>query len=441
MRQATAEAASRKAERQLLDSLRRILRSPTHRRGWTLLVLHLSRLAPAGPRPHHRRVAAAVLDDVAARNDGQLFRLGDDLALLFRPNDGGAAIATLIARLFQADAPQPEALRSVWPLPDAAADAMTYLRDRPPVIDALRSSPGSKPAAVAVPDIDQFVQAVPLANLAHRRVAVLLRPSDPRPITPAFREITTSAAALTAHAAAYAEDADPFLHSQVAARLDQRLLATMLEDGPAAHLLTTHLPDAALHLNLTPPGILSDEFAGVAAACQDLIDGGLRLAIEIPFVEMFTNPHAFLLARERLRLARMHFVLDGLDHHALALSMLSTLQPHWIKLAWSPLMAATSLGLRDAIDRVGADRLVLTEAHTEAAIGWGIGHGIACFQGRYVDMMLAAERLDACPHAAGCTLRQCSDRASATTPAGRLGCANPALLDMAAPVPTHARAA
>ena len=40
--------------------------------GWVALALHLSRLPPPAPRPHHRRIARAVLDDAAARQGGPL---------------------------------------------------------------------------------------------------------------------------------------------------------------------------------------------------------------------------------------------------------------------------------------------------------------------------------------------------------------------------------
>jgi hypothetical protein len=51
-----------------------------------------------------------------------------------------------------------------------------------------------------------------------------------------------------------------------------------------------------------------------------------------------------------------------------------------------------------------------------------------------------------CPKASGCTLRQCVERATATSPAGRAGCRNLALLDAGAPsrdmaaLPARARA-
>jgi hypothetical protein len=66
-------------------------------------------------------------------------------------------------------------------------------------------------------------------------------------------------------------------------------------------------------------------------------------------------------------------------------------------------------------------------------LSWGLAHGIRRFQGRHADAMLAAGRIGACANGGGCSLRQCSERASATGAGGRAGCSNPALLDAAYP--------
>ena len=113
-------------ERLLLEAARRAGRSP---QGRMALVLHLSRLAPPGPRPHHRRIARAILDDTALRHDGQVFALGNnDMVLLcgvvprgqapaVRPlglalSDPAAASATMAA-LLRVDLPDPAAVATV----------------------------------------------------------------------------------------------------------------------------------------------------------------------------------------------------------------------------------------------------------------------------------------------------------------------------------------
>src|ERR1019366_417693 len=79
---ALAGAALAGSERQLLDAAQRLARRP---QGWTALALHLSRLRPPAPRPHHRRIAQAMLQDAARRHDGQVHALRNgDIVLLCR---------------------------------------------------------------------------------------------------------------------------------------------------------------------------------------------------------------------------------------------------------------------------------------------------------------------------------------------------------------------
>lgn len=430
------------AERQLLDGVERVLRGPASRQDWALLVLHLSRFPAPGPRVHHRRIAASVLEDAAGRNAGQLFALANgDMALMFRPGDGGAALLAALSRLFGTDVADPATLRSLWPLPAAAEAALVYIQTclsepEPPGMPVEQRG-----SASVIALMDDLVQSAPAADLMHRQTAVILRPGNAQPIAPIFREVAISTAVLEARAAATGQaQTDPFLFSHLSVRLDRRMLAALSADIPARGPLTAGLQTTALHVNLTLAGILSDAFVAFAAACQRPIADGLRVAIEISFAEVFGDVSAFTLARERLRLARMLVVLDGVTHHGLLLSNPAVLDPHLVKLNWHPALRDCSTELRPLLQKLGMSRIVLHRAESEAALAWGMSHGILRYQGRYVDQMLAAERLRGCTAAAGCNLRQCNERAAASSPVLRSACANLPLLDVGAPMQPHAAA-
>jgi hypothetical protein len=424
------------AERQLLDGVERILRAPDGRLvGWSVLALHLSRIPPPGARSHHRRIAAAVLEDAAARGGGQLFSLANgDMALLFRPADAGAGIATVLARLFQGDLPDLKQMRSLWPLPQSAAPALEYIRAR--VTEGDRAEPAAdlQVNAATIAAMEDVVQTSALADLMHRQTAVLLRPGHKAPLLPLYREVAISTAVLEARIAAIGQaTADPFLFSHLGGRLDFRMLAALRQDVPGGGLLSLGLGPAALHVNLTLPGILSASFVEFADACLPAIEAGFVIGAEIQLVEAFADAKTFVLARERLRLAGLRLILDGVNHHVLAVSSPGVLDPALVKLNWTPAIPAAGPALLDSIARLGPDRIVLHRTESEAAIAWGLAAGITRFQGRYIDAMLAAERLRHCPAAAGCAIRQCMERASATGPAARTGCGNAPLLDLAAP--------
>ena len=422
------------AERQLLDGIARIIRQGGVKPGWVLIALHLSRIPPPGPRAHHRRIASAVLEDLAGRSAGQVFPLSNgDMALLFRPADGGIAAAALVGRLFQADAPDPATLRTAWLLPDDGAPALDYIGQAAAAAKLpARQEPQASAGAIAA--LTALVQTAPLQELMHRQTAILLRPGQAEPIAPLFREVAISTVALEARMACSGQaQADPFLFGHLMAQLDSRMLTAMLTDLPARGVLSGGTDVSGLNVNLAVAGILSDRFAAFAEACRTPIANGLRVGIEVPYVEVFADPKAFVLARERLRLARMQLVLDGVNHHTMLLTAPAALKPDLLKLSWSPGLKDAGTRLNEAVDQVGADRIVLHRVEGEAALAWGLGRGIHRFQGRYVDQMLAAERLRACSRAQGCTLRACTDRAAATNQVVRAGCGNHRLLDAGAP--------
>ena len=181
---------------------------------------------------------------------------------------------------------------------------------------------------------------------------------------------------------------------------------------------------------LTLPAILSDKFARFAMLCRSF---GAPVGVEVALVEACSDAAAFGRARRVLAESGLALVLDGVSHLALMLTRPCALRADLVKLDWSPRLAELATEERQqiaaALERIGAHRIILHRAETEAALRWGLAQGIRRFQGRYVDAMLAAGRTMACPRAAGCTLRQCIERAAATGPAGRAGCGAISLLD------------
>ena len=401
------------------------------------LALHLSRLAPPAPRPHHQRIARAVLDDAAARQGGQLFSLGNgDMVLLWQSDDAGTGLARTLARLSQVDAPDPNVLLTRWLVAEEPDTFLSYVEHceqeanaRPAVAPVTEPAP----SMTALEAMSGVIENARITDLLHRQTAVLVASGGPPRLQPLFREITFSVAVLEARAEAAGQAmADPFLFRHLAQRLDARMLHALAEDLRGAGRLTAWARKGGpvLHLNLTLPAILSPAFRAFAAACEAT---EARVAVEIALLEACADAEAFLLAREELRLAGFGFVLDGISHHALLITTPAALKPDLVKLDWSRQIPEAGRGLEAALAAIGHSRVILHRADTEEALRWGLSQGIRRFQGRHVDAILAASRIEACAHSGLCTLRQCIERESATSSAGRAGCRNTALLDAAAP--------
>lgn len=439
------------AEQLLLDAAHRALRASENR---IAVVLHLARLAPPGPQPHHRRIARALLTEAAQLHDGQLFPLGNgDLVLLCRPaaththspDDPGALPGTL-NRLFAGESPDPDAMVSLWQLDEEADRLLTYARER---TDAGPLRPPAEPSRAPFPEtrpppaLRQLApQALPPAvpELLERRTAALIGRTDgvrPHAIQPLFRDISFSPAALEACCApSVAGPADPWLRRHLTYRFDEQLLTLLEAALPGAGPLgMAGLPiGLAFHLSISPQTILRPRFDHFANLCRTI---GVNVGIEIPLVAAVAAPTAFAAARTVLRRSGFRLVLGGISRQTLRLIRPQALEVDLVKLDWTPklarLAAADQRELAASIAAIGPERVVLRRADTEAALVWGLGQGIRRFLGHHVDAMLAARRMLACPAASACTLHQCAERAVSATAPGRRFCRNLPLLDAGAP--------
>lgn len=444
-----ADRSAGAVERQLLAAVERTARHP---RGWVALVLHLSALYPPAPRPHHLRIARVLMHDVAQRQDGQSFTLRNgDVVLLCRDESlmspvravSGAvpaasplaALPATLGRLFRREAADAAGLVSVWPLAHEAERLLGYAASRLASSDAAPADDAAAPVAEVVNTVDALLAYARPADLIQRQAGVLLVPGTAQQIRPIYQELSFSLDLLEARIDAPGQiGRDPFLLQHLANRLDARMLRTLHEDHGRGGPLDPGSARLPLYLRLTISGLLSDGFAALAAVCRDV---GRPLGAEVLLVEAAADPTGFSHARKRAGQLGAKLVLDGMSHLALLVACPWLLRPDLLKLDWSPrlpdLPEAERAALGDAIRQVGPARLILHRADSEAAIRWGVAHGIRRFQGRHIDVMLAAARIVACPVASRCSLRQCTERASAAGGGGRASCGNHALLDAGAP--------
>jgi hypothetical protein len=261
---------------------------------------------------------------------------------------------------------------------------------------------------------------------------------DGATLRPLFREVGFAIPALAARAGVRdMTDFDPYLLRHLARRLARHLLAALMEAfGTGGPLDAGAGMAPPLHVGLDLATLLSAEFGAFARRCRD---AACPLGVLVELAEACADPAAFEWARARAAELGCLLVLDGVSHLALLLTRPWTLRADLLRLNWSPLLEglapAEQAELAAAVQAAGASRLVLIHADTEAAVRWGMAHGIRRFQGQHVEAMLAAARLLFCPSAADCTLAQCVARASASGRSGRRFCRRPDLLDAAGPVP------
>jgi len=443
---ASTQVAPSMSERMLVDTIHRLCRTPAAR---VAVVLHLSRLRPPAPRPHHRRVARALLQDAAQRHDGQVFvlRNGDQVLICaaarvapsrrgthdHRPADGAARLdprdlPAMLVRLMQIDAPDPARLTSFFSLPAEQNRLVAYAEAR--LAETIMSD-GADEEGFGPTEIGAWADHAALRRQTGVMVSLKTR-SGFRPVHVHYDLRLPDGAAR-----------DPFLLRHLAAETDRFALGRI---GDAwGHMIRPSEGRPRLHINLSVAGAGLAEFADLVQVCRG---GGVGLAVEIPLLDACADPDRFARVRRGLRHAGIGVGLDGISVLGLAIAAPAVLGADFYKLDWSPRLPCLDPRERDdlcaSLSALGLERVILNRADTEQALMWGLGEGIRRFQGRHVDVILAAERILACPYSGGCSLTQCTDRATTMDPADRRGCGNLDLLDGVTPVdamPESARAA
>jgi len=445
----------------LLGELSRLLaRSPESRAAdqRVAIILRLSRLIPPAPRPHHRRVARALMQDTASWHGGQVFSLADgDIVLLCPPRrpEGGRvtsaltravgpeALPDMLRQLLRMDTPPGFDPVAVWPVATHGQALHDDIQARVAQQEGRRVMEEEYAGQTEIMDVlGSFISSAAIADLLQRQTAVLLRGGGEGRggLLPIYQEITFSIAALEGRVSSAATaSADPFLFRHLATRLDLRILDILTTAaGTGGPLDVTRADGPALHINLTVQGILTSDFARLAAVAGAQPGRATpRVAVEISLLDAVADFAAFDRARAVLAGNGFAFVLEGVSYLSLMMTRPGLFDAALVKLDWSPRLAeipeAERAALHTALREIGLDRVALHRAETEAALRWGLACGIKRFQGRHVDAMLGAARIVGCGFAKGCTLRNCIERAGATNALGRTDCLNLALLDATVP--------
>jgi EAL domain-containing protein (putative c-di-GMP-specific phosphodiesterase class I) len=412
-REASRVAIPSAADRSLLDEVER-----AQRRGAAVeaLLLRLSLLPPHEARPHHRRVAYALLDEASLCQGGQMFATRNGDLVLLGPRAG--ASQALLTQLFGAAGNIVQVL-----MPGKAL--LSYARERAAeVLPTVRA-----PESIAASDLDAaeaLIRGTLPGDLLQCQVAAELLPGGA--LRPLFREASARLATLAARlSSADGRPATLTPFQDLAAELNARVLAIACDDLSGNGAISGGQGDLALHLNLTVATIAAPGFERFAASVR--ARGG-RAGIELALAEACADPPGFARTRDRLRACGFAVVLDGVGHQTLLFTHPARLGADLVKVEWSEALASETAAA--AIREIGPGRVVLDRADDESALRWGYALGIRRFQGRHMDAMLAAARLGRCAFASGCTPRLCAERASASGPAGRAGCRNADLLDAAA---------
>lgn len=431
-------------ERELLDTIERAGRTPA---GRTAVHLHLSRLLPSNRPPTHLRIAARLLGALERTAAARVFALSNGDIVILGKDLPDAPVDLLVHRvrsLFDHDpltwqaAEDPFAagaesrggddpfvtwyalevdFEALHAQVQALLEAAEATRQR-----QLHAPPPPRPLAPG--DLDDLAAKLGRLNIRHvlkRQPCVGIEGNRARLL---FEEVTISIPEVRE---AIAPDIDLFADRWLFQDFSRQLDAAMLKALPQTDVIEAP-PGISLNLNLD--SLDSPDFQGLL----NVLDGR-RLLAEVRIVDVIANIAAYCRLRDSLRARGHGIVIDGLGPANLGAMELGRLDPDYVKVLWMTDLAAPHHGrdesaLTAAIAALGPERVILSRCDSEAAVTWGLRHGIAAFQGRFLDAVLAAVTLHACPGAAACTIRACATRRTSVAGPRRRECPHPPGLDM-----------
>ncbi|HEY1384871.1 MAG TPA: hypothetical protein VGF43_14720, partial [Dongiaceae bacterium] len=124
------------------------------------------------------------------------------------------------------------------------------------------------------------------------------------------------------------------------------------------------------------------------------------LAIELPALDIMNDPNEYLFARDFLKERGYKIIVDCVKHLNLPLIDRDWLGFDFVKITWAQSLFDDAGGqrgeaLKNAVHRIGRDRVILCRVDSEDALKAGESLGITLYQGRLIDGIGAIKAKDA----------------------------------------------
>lgn len=394
------EEISSDQEYRLLDCIDRLSRYRTGRRA---VHIHLSQLKSDNRRKHHLRIAAHTFETLIRAFEGQLFVLSNhDIFFVFKDADP-VHIDEAVMRLRYLFNDDPltqdvdlDMLGQFCTWYDVEHQFSELLATAKSLYEevlkrqkrlALIGGKGHEKPPINPHRLGELVDTIAsadLTNLMRRQVIFAIAGAQtPQPL---FRELFISIAELQKQILPnYDILANRWLFQSLTETLDKRMLALLARnDDP------TIATSFSVNLNIST--ILSAEFLSFDGSLKTGARG--TIVIELQMIDVYSDIAAYTFARDFLRDRGYRICLDGLSELTIGHVDRDLLDVDLVKLQWTPSLGDERVAERRAklkaeIERAGRARTILCHVDSEAAIKFGHSVGIAMYQGRFLDQMLA----------------------------------------------------
>jgi len=394
----TGSASSKEVA--LLDRLKRI---ETNSAGYFAVHTHLSELRPAHQQPHFIQIANRTFDTLLESNDATLFSLSNlDLVLVCRNIgvDEVDAVMDKVRGLFSED---PLAIIddsgfednfSTWydlsnsedfasffsVAADLSLEADRIADETARKQDAERAK-GDPLSPLNLAGINKNLLNMRIADLVDQQTCLLVRTGGGGEVV--FRESFISMGQVRER---IAPDVDmfvnPWLFQYLTESLDRRMLGILSERE-----FDEDFEPISINLNIST--VLSRDFQRFHRAVGEQTE---NVIIELQVIDVFADSKNYGYARDSLQERGYRVLIDGLDPMALQYFDPSLLRSDYLKISWSNALQGGESDsrvteIKEIIDNVGRDSMILARVDSEKAVKWGLSLGISRFQGFFIDRL------------------------------------------------------
>jgi len=415
------------SEKYLLSALDRIAKNPS---GYAVLYIMVSKLKPKHRHPKFLKILEKFFDGVVGLSKGVFFPLcNGDFAILGRDFTQDM-VDEAVEKLKEGMSNDPilygkdgKEFATVFVFPetyDVFYDFVLGLIENNNSSQANDLEPDKRPLeAGEVDNVLQVLEQIDISELVKRQSIVKIVGANQFKVS--YQEFFVAVKDLNLLFDNIDLQESRWLYFYMLQNLDTRMLQAFF----SANL--KQWPDY-IGINLNMQTVYSQEFVDFA---KRFLQQGRKIVVEVQLIDVFNNLPLYFEVKEILSRGGHKILIDGVSASSLKLLNLKVLNPDMIKLFWEPLLEynLNNEDVKNAIELLGQDNVILAKCETSQALAWGLKHGIANFQGPFMDSIEVAFSRKQCTNAKNCTNKECLKRKRLLSGKEREKCMNKDLLE------------
>lgn len=413
-------------EKQLLSTLDRIAKNV---RGYSVLYINTSKLKPKNRHPQFIKIIAKSFDSVVGSVSGILFIMSNGDISILSKHITPDLVDEAFKKLRQGLAADPLLVGQssdfavIYNFPNDYLNFYNHISQMEQhLAEQEQNSEIIKRPITAgeLDDIVAFLDEVDIGEIVKRQS--VLNVNSQGKFSLRFQEFFVAV-----------KDLNKYFNGKIDLVANQYLfqyLTTFLDKKTLQAFSSSELSlwPQSISLNLNLSSVFSKEFVYFA---KNFLRPDQTVIVETQMMDILNNIDLYLEAKDILHKGGHKILIDSVTPASLGMLNVEMLMPDMIKIFWEPLLEYDTSNeyLKQTIQLLSQDNIILAKCDSQNAVKWGLGYGIRSFQGPFIDEIEVAHLRQMCPHKQECKAIECLKRHRFLQGAQRQECASLANLD------------